>query len=146
MIDKDGTIDKDVDLRMQAAWSIWRKLTGVLYDRTIPLRLKAKVYEAIIRPALTYGSECWAMTMTNKRNIATTDMRMFAVSSECRDENTWKRGNPTKTTRFTDRRGYAQWPSSLRRDADNVTRRMTELAIPCTIRGRRHGTNKSRTT
>ena len=24
-----------------------------------------------------------------------------------------KRGNPTNTTRFTDRRGYARWPSSL---------------------------------
>ena len=28
VIDKDGTIDKDVDLRVQAAWSCWRKLTG----------------------------------------------------------------------------------------------------------------------
>ena len=47
VIDKDGTIDSDVDLRVQAAWSSWRKLAGVLYDRKIPLRLKAKVYEAI---------------------------------------------------------------------------------------------------
>ena len=59
VIDKDGTIDKDVDLRVQAAWPSWKKLTGVLYDRTIPLRLKAKVYVAIIRQALTYGSECF---------------------------------------------------------------------------------------
>ena len=44
LLDKDGTIDRDVDLRVQAAWSSWRKLTGVLYDRKIPLRLKAKVY------------------------------------------------------------------------------------------------------
>ena len=58
VIDKDDTIDRDVDLRVQAAWSSWRKLTGVLYDRKISLRLKANVYEAIIRPALTYGSEC----------------------------------------------------------------------------------------
>ena len=76
MIDKDGTIDRDVDLREQAAWSSWRKLTGVLYDWKIPLRLKAKVYEAIIRPALTYGSECWAMKVTNERKIDTTEMRM----------------------------------------------------------------------
>ena len=77
VIDKEGTIDKDVDLRVQGAWSSWRKLTRVLYDRKIPLRLKAKVYEAIMRPALTYGSECWAMKVTNKRKIATTEMRML---------------------------------------------------------------------
>ena len=44
VINKDGTIDRDVDLRMRAAWSSWRKLTGVLYDRKILLRLKAKIY------------------------------------------------------------------------------------------------------
>ena len=77
VIDKKGTIDRDVDLRVRAAWSSWRKFTGILYDRKIPLGLKAKVYEAIIRLALTYGSECWAMKMTNKRKIATTEMRML---------------------------------------------------------------------
>ena len=77
VIDTDGTIDRDVDLRVQTAWSRWRKLTGVLYDRNIALRLKAKVYEATIRPALTYGRECWAMKVTNKRQIATTEMRML---------------------------------------------------------------------
>ena len=50
-----------------------------------------------------------------------------------------KRGNPTHSTHFTDRRGYALWPSSLvwtvqRRDADNVTRRVVNLAIPGTRR------------
>ena len=70
VIGKDRTVDRDVDLRVQAAWSSWRKLTGVLYDRKIALRLKAKVYEAIIRPAPPYGSECWAMKVNYKRKIA----------------------------------------------------------------------------
>ncbi len=48
VIDNDGTIDRGVDLRVQAAWSCWRKLTGILYDRNISLRLEATVYEAII--------------------------------------------------------------------------------------------------
>ena len=108
VIDTDSTIDRDLDLRLQAACSSWRTLTGVLYDRNIPLRLKAKVYEAIIRPALTHGSECWAMKVNNKMKIATTEMRMLrwilGVS---------KRRNSTHITPFADRRGYSQWPSSL---------------------------------
>ena len=38
VIDKDGTIGRDVDLRVLAAWSSCRKFTGVLYDRKIPLK------------------------------------------------------------------------------------------------------------
>ena len=59
VIDTDGTIERDLDLRVQAAWSSRRELTGVLYDRKIPLRLKAKVCEALVIPALTHCSECW---------------------------------------------------------------------------------------
>ena len=77
MIDKDGTVERDLDHRVQAAWSSSRNLTGVLYDRTIPLRLKAKAYEAIIRPALTCGSECWTLEVTNKRKIAITETGML---------------------------------------------------------------------
>jgi len=63
--------------RWTAAWSSWRKLSGVLYDKKMPLILKSKVYEIIISPALTYGSECWPMKTNNKRTTATTEMRML---------------------------------------------------------------------
>ena len=114
VIDKDGTIDKDVDLRVQAAWSSWIQLTGVFYDRKIHLRLKAKIYEAIIRPALTYrkrmlGNEgdqqeedCY-----NGDEDALRDPRRIETRTHA------KRGNPTHTTHCTYRRGYSQWPPSL---------------------------------
>ena len=63
-IDTVGTIDIYVDLRVQAAWSSWWKFTGLLNDRNTRI-LKAKIYEAIIRPALTYRSESWAMKVNN---------------------------------------------------------------------------------
>ena len=31
VIDNDGTIDRDLDLRVKASWSSWRKLIGVAY-------------------------------------------------------------------------------------------------------------------
>ena len=144
VIDKDGTIDKDVDLRVQAAWSSWRKLTGVLYDRKIPLRHKAKIYEAIIRPALTYGSECWAMKVTNKRKIATTEMRMLrgirGVSrrEHMRNEDIRRILHITPIDEVIMRSGRLRWFGHIqRRDADNVTRRVMELAIPGTRRRER---------
>ena len=140
MIDKDGTIDRDVDLRVQAAWSSWIKLTGVIYDRKIPLRLKAKIYETIIRPALTYGSECWAMKVTNKRKIATTEMRMLrgilGVSRRDRMRNEEIRRilhlSPIDEVMRSDR---LRWFGHVqRRGATNVNRRVMELAIPGTRR------------
>ena len=140
VIDKDGTIDRDVDLRVQAAWSSWRKLTGVLYDRKFPLRLKAKIYETIIRPALTYGSECWAMKVTNKRKITTTEMRMLrgilGVSrrDHIRNEEIRRILHLSPIDEVM-RSGRLRWFGHVqRRDATNVTRRVMELAIPGTRR------------
>ena len=50
---------------------------GFLYAENIPLRLNSKVNKALISPALTDRSECWAMDVNTKRNIAITEMRMF---------------------------------------------------------------------
>ena len=57
VINKYDITDRVVDLRVQTAWSNWGKLTGVLYELKIPLRLKPKVgpYEDIfLKPALMH--------------------------------------------------------------------------------------------
>ena len=140
VIDRDGTIDRDVDLSVRAAWSSWRKWTGVLYDRMIPLMLKANVYEAIIRPSLTYGSECWAMKVTNKRKIATTEMTMLrgihgvSKRDHVRNEDSRRILHITPIDEVM-RCGRLRWFGHVqRRDADNVTRRVINLAIPGTRR------------
>ena len=140
VIDKYGTIDRDVDLRVQAAWSSWRKLTGVLYDRKIPLRLKANIYEAIIRPALTYGSECWAMKVTNKRKIATTEMRMLrgilggSRRDHMRNEEIRRLLHLSPIDEVMPS-GRLRWFGHVqRRDVTNITGRVMELAIPGTRR------------
>ena len=107
------------------------------------LRLKAKVYEAIIRPALTYGSECWAMKVTNKRQIATTEMRMLrgilgvSKRDHMRNEDIRRILHITPIDEVM-RCGRLRWFGNVqRRDADNVTRRVMNLAIPGTRRGGR---------
>ena len=117
-----------------------KKLTGVLYDRKIPLRQKAKVYGAIIRPALTYGGECWAMKVTNKRKIATTEMRMLrgilGVSrrDHMRNEEIRRILHVSPIDEVL-RSGRLRWFGHVqRRDANNATRRVMELAIPGTRR------------
>ena len=62
----------------------------------------------------TYGSECWAMKVTNKSKIATTEMgmRRGILGVSRRDHIYAKRRKSThvRPTACIDRRGYAQWP------------------------------------
>ena len=34
-----------------AEWRSWKRCRGVLCDRSMPAKLKAKVYETVVRPA-----------------------------------------------------------------------------------------------
>ena len=52
---------KDVDERIKVAWSRWRELSGVIYDKKVPVKLKTKLYKTVARPAMVYGSVCWAL-------------------------------------------------------------------------------------
>ncbi|XP_063388472.1 uncharacterized protein LOC134674029 [Cydia fagiglandana] len=52
----DGSIDMDVNHRINTGWMKWRELTGVLCDSRMPVRIKGKVYKAAVRPAMTSGT------------------------------------------------------------------------------------------
>ncbi|KAE8668068.1 Armadillo repeat-containing protein LFR [Hibiscus syriacus] len=65
--------DEDVE----AGWLKWRAATGVLCDKKVPLKLKGKFYRMAIRPALLYGSECWATKKDHVRRIEAAEMRML---------------------------------------------------------------------
>ena len=77
IVSQDGSIDDEVGSRVQAAWNNWRRTSGVLCDRRISARVKGRVYKAVVRPALLYGSETWALKKTQERKIEVAEMRML---------------------------------------------------------------------
>ena len=50
---------------------------GVLCDKRLPARLKGKVYQMVLRPALLYGSECWPIKKIQVQRLMATEMRMI---------------------------------------------------------------------
>ena len=40
---------------MQAGWMSWKKVSGVLCDRELSVRVKGKTYKSVVRPAMLYG-------------------------------------------------------------------------------------------
>ena len=77
MVSQDGSIDKEVGSRVQAAWNNWRRTSGVLCDKRISARVKGRVYKAVVRPALLYGAETWALKKVQERKIDVAEMRML---------------------------------------------------------------------
>ena len=74
---EDGELDVEINHRVQCGWNAWRKLTGVLCDKKISARLKGKVYKTAVRPAMTYGSETWAIKKAQEKRMDVAEMRML---------------------------------------------------------------------
>ena len=64
-----GSIVEEIRCRMQAAWNNWKRTSGVLCDRRISARVNGKIYKAVVRPALVYASETWAIKKAQERKI-----------------------------------------------------------------------------
>ncbi|KAL6565931.1 hypothetical protein OROHE_004986 [Orobanche hederae] len=77
IIQKDGELDGDVAHRIKAGWLKWKSATWVLCDPDMPHRLKGKFYRTAIRPALLYGTECWAVKQCHVQKMNVAEMRML---------------------------------------------------------------------
>ncbi|XP_017224906.1 uncharacterized protein LOC108201113 [Daucus carota subsp. sativus] len=59
--ESNSDISADVTHRILTGWLCWRAATGVLCDKSVPLKFKGKSYRVAIRPSLLYGSEYWPL-------------------------------------------------------------------------------------
>ena len=64
-------------VRIAAAWNKWREISSLLTNKNIPLRNRAGVYCACVRPVMLYGAETWATTEAIERKINSSDQRML---------------------------------------------------------------------
>ena len=55
----------------------WRDVTGVIWDKKVPVKLKHKIYKTVIRHTMTYGAECWTMKKKDDMLMNKTEMRML---------------------------------------------------------------------
>ena len=46
-------------------------------DKKVPLKLKGKFYRTAVRPALLYGTECWAVKSQHETQVSVAEMRML---------------------------------------------------------------------
>ena len=74
---EDGELDAEVTHRVQSGWKNWKRVSGVLCDRRMNMKIKGKVYRTVVRPALMYGAETWALKKTQEKKLEVAEMRML---------------------------------------------------------------------
>ena len=72
-----GRTEADCKNRVRLSWNEWRKTTGVICDKKVPVKLKVKIYKTVIKPTMLYGAQCWAMIKKEEHLLNKTEMRML---------------------------------------------------------------------
>ncbi|KAL5138398.1 Craniofacial development protein 2 [Glycine soja] len=142
VIQDDGEIEGDVNHRIQAGWMKWRKASGVLCDAKVPIKLKGKFYRTAIRPAILYGTECWAVKSQHENKVGVAEMRMLrwmcgkTRQDKIRNEAIRERvGVAPIVEKMVENR--LRWFGHVeRRPVDSVVRRVDQMERRQTIRGR----------
>ena len=119
----------------QTAWNELKKVSGVICDRRLPVRVKGKVYSSVVRPAMVNGFERVAVTKKQVEEMEVAEMKMlrFAMGVTRKDKirNEYIRGTVKK-----ERLGMKMKESRLRwyghvmrRDQEYVGRRVMEMEL-----------------
>ena len=77
LLDCGGGAETAVRHRIAIAWSKWRELSSLLSNRGIPLKHRARVYDACIRSAMLYAAETLALTGRDENLLQGCDRRML---------------------------------------------------------------------
>ena len=52
-------METEIAKRVGAGWLNWKKCSGVLCDKRMPVKLKGKVYRTVVRPAMWSAVAQW---------------------------------------------------------------------------------------
>ena len=70
---RDMYRETTTSIRSETGMENWRMCSGVLCDRKIPVKLKAKVYKTVIRPAMLCAAETWATKEMDEKRLEVQD-------------------------------------------------------------------------
>ena len=132
---EDGDLEAETTHRIQAGWKNWKKVSGVLCDKKIGMKLKGKVHKTVVRPAMMYGAETWAVKKRQEKKLDVAEMRMLrwmcGVTRRDRIRNEIIRGT-TKVREISDKiqESRLRWYGHImRRDEQYVGRRVMEMDV-----------------
>ena len=66
-INENGDMKSEIEHRVSVAWMNWKKMSGVLCDRRMSMKLKGKIHKTVVRTAMMYEVETWSLKKNNRR-------------------------------------------------------------------------------
>ena len=88
LLDSEGGVERTVRTTVSAAWHKWRDIASLLINKSLPLKNRARVYDACIRSVLLYGAEGWPVTEKIASILTSCDRRMMRYMAGV----TWRDG------------------------------------------------------
>ena len=135
-IEEEGGMETEIAKRVGAGWMNWKKCSGVLCDKMMPVKLKGKVYRTVVRTAMLYGAETWATTKRQESRIEVNEMRMLrwmcgvTRKDKIRNEHTRGTTKVVQASRKITERRLKWYGHVMRMEEDHVVRRVMTKAIP----------------
>ena len=146
-VQESGCCERDVKKRVQAGWNGWRRVSGVICDKRLPARVKGKVYNSMVRPAMVYGLETVAVTKKQVEEMEVAEMKMLRFAMGVMRKDKIRNEHIRSTVKVEQlgmkmREGRLRWYGHvMRRDQEYVGRKMMEMEL---LRKRRRGRPKRR--
>ncbi|XP_068227862.1 uncharacterized protein [Palaemon carinicauda] len=77
VIQNTGDLDEELTGRIQSGWNSWRKYSGVLCDRRMPIKLKTKDPASGCETCNVLFIQTWATNIRDENRVDATEMMMF---------------------------------------------------------------------
>ena len=116
----------------------------ILGDRRMNVKIKGKVYRTVVRPALMYGAETWALKKAQEKKLEVAEMRMLrwmcGVTKLDKIRNERIRGTTKvgEITKIVQERRFKWYGHVLRREEHYVGRRAMVMKVPGERKRGRH--------
>ena len=127
---QESRCDEDIEVFREANKRAMREVSGKM-----PVKLKDKFFKTIIRPALTYGSECWAVKKKYENNLNSAEMRMLRWArgktrlDHIRNEDTRKAADVKPVETFLENKRLNWFGHCLRRERYHICAKSLRLKV-----------------
>ncbi|KAK3513826.1 hypothetical protein QTP70_028853 [Hemibagrus guttatus] len=83
-------------MKVSRSWNWWRKVSGVLCDRKISVRIEGKVYRTVVRPAMLYGLETVSLRKRQESELQVAELKMLREIGQKSSDDLAREGSGVK--------------------------------------------------